>query len=273
MFKGEALKTIAGIVLGIIGITVVGAFFFYSEKVKVERSLVDVATHCPLEQSKSVWGLYQVDPPRTTRRTAVLIDATDRIPKEQRDSIGKWFVEEFTKSLVRFERIAIYEILPQDNYALTSIQEPHFDQCAPPFEANKWIENPRAVRRAFEKKFMEKKLYIIRSLASQKEKKWSPILEIVDTLYRDYDRIVLVSDLMQNTPRCSLYKIRGRKRHFSRCGIRSLGRQKNTELSVVYLIREKIGRLQDDSLIRFWQEFAETRGGTFALAYEPPIIK
>ncbi|MXY41048.1 MAG: hypothetical protein F4027_01625 [Rhodospirillaceae bacterium] len=90
MFKSEALKTIAGVVLGIVGVTVVGVFFFYSEKVKVERSLIDVATHCPIDEAKSVWGVYDVDPPKSTRRTAVLIDATDRIPEEQRNSIGRW---------------------------------------------------------------------------------------------------------------------------------------------------------------------------------------
>ncbi|MXY41049.1 MAG: hypothetical protein F4027_01630 [Rhodospirillaceae bacterium] len=181
--------------------------------------------------------------------------------------------EDFTKTLARFEQIAVYEILPRNNYAAASIPEPHFDQCAPPFEANKWIENPRAVRRTFEKEFMNRKLQIIQSLASQREKKWSPILEIVDTLYRDYDRIVLVSDLMQNTPRCSLYRIRGRERNFSRCGIRSQSRRGDKQLSVVFLAREKIERLQDASLIRFWQEYMEARGGTFIMAFEPPVIR
>ena len=201
----ELLKTAAGLVLGTVGLGVVLGVFFLSEKTKVERSLVDARSHCPLTASKTVWGLYEVHPPEASRHTAVVVDATDRISESQRDQIAAWFKNGFSESLVRFERVAIYEVRPKEDSPSPMLSEPQFDKCAPPVKANRWIENPRIVREQFEQQFMKEKLSVINTLASQDEARWSPIMEVLEILYKDYQRIILISDLMQNTPECSLY--------------------------------------------------------------------
>lgn len=273
MFKGEMLRTVVGLVLGLIGIGVVGLFFFYSERVKIERTLVDASTHCPIERKKTIWGIVEVVPPATTRKTAVLIDATDRIPKEQRDSIGEWFRNSFTNMLIRFEEVAIFEVVPNDFVDESIPGEPYFNRCTPPIVANKWIENPRIVRKKFEKTFMQKKIQIIRSLASQREKRWSPILEKVTKLFRTYDRVILVSDLMQNTPKCFLYKIKGKNRILSTCMVHYSNQFNGKILNVIFLKRKRLYAIQDASLLQFWRNFAETNEGRFALVHEPPAIQ
>ena len=268
----ETLKTAAGIVLGTIGLCVVLGFFFFSEKVKVERSLVDARTHCPLALPKSVWGLYEIHPPDGSGRTAVVIDATDRIPESHRTLIGAWFEEDFTKSLVRFERVAIYEVRPRKDSASPAIGDPHFDRCAPPAKANKWIENPRMIRQQFEQQFMKKKLSVIEALAAQSEARWSPILEVLAILFEDYDRIVLVSDLMQNTPECSLYRRRDGRRYQSGCALYAQTSLDKKSLDVLFLKRDKIVSLQDSALLQFWQKYMEARRGTFSVETELRII-
>lgn len=261
----EALKTIAGFVLGTVGLVVVLGVFFFHEKTKVERSLVDTQTYCPLTVSKSVWGLYDVQPPEEARRTAVVVDATDRIPELQRDQIAAWFEEGFTESLVRFERVAIYEVRPRGSTSSPMLDEPQFDQCAPPIKANKWIENPRLVRAAFEQQFMKEKLWVVDALASQDEAQWSPIMEVLEVLYRDYQRIVLVSDLMQNTPDCSLYRRRSSGEYSAKCLDFSEISLDNRRLEVVFVKRSKLILLQDGVLLAFWRNRMEERGGAFSV--------
>ncbi len=260
----EMTKTLAGVVLGAIGLTVVAGFLFYSEKVKVERSLVNPVSHCPVTESKTVWSFYKVHPPSILKRTAVLIDATDHIPESHRHQLASWFEEDFTNTLVQFEQVAIYEVRPQKNSANPVLDEPHFNQCSPPSVANKWIENPRLVRMKFKEEFMERKLSVIRALASQDEARWSPIMEIVEILFNDFDRIVLVSDLMQHTTSCSLYKRRDSKGSKKLgCLTDSLMPLDTKSLDVIFLKRNKITALQDSSLLNFWQEHIEARQGTF----------
>ena len=269
---GEAIKTVSGIVLGTVGLFVVVSFFFFSEKVKVERSLVDANTYCPIDKPKSVWGVYEAYPPNSPKNTAVLIDATDRIPESHKDLISAWFKEDFTKSLIRFEGVAIYEVRPQKDSDNLALSEPYFSQCAPPAEANKWIENPRLVRKQFEENFMNKMLLVIESLVSQSEARWSPIMEVMENLFGDYDRIVIISDLMQNTLDCSLYRRHNAVRNYSGCQLFSQVPLDEKNLDVVFLKRKKIISLQGNALLDFWQRHIETRNGTFLVKAELPVI-
>ena len=269
----EALKTIFGVILGTVGVVVLLGIIFLSDKVKTERTLVDLTTYCPLDTPKRVWGIYVVQPPASpSRRTAVLIDATDRIPETHRGLIGTWFEQDFTQTLVRFERVAIYELRPQGDTASPALAEPYFDQCAPPYSANRWIENPRLIRETFERDFMEKKLLVIASLSSQQVQPWSPILEAIEVLFADYDRVVLVSDLMQNTPDCSSYQSRDGVREHSGCRTDSRAHLDGKSLNVVFLRRASISSLQDGSLLNFWREYMEARSGAFVIEIELPTI-
>ena len=269
----ETIKTLAGVLSGAVGLVVVLTFFFLTEKVKTERSLIDVTTHCPLERPIKVWGMYEVRPPDGLRRTAVVIDATDQIPSTHRNLIADWFKRDFTNTLLRFERVAIYEVRPEENSPDPLLGKAHFDQCAPPNVANKWIENPRFVRKQFEQEFMYKMLSVIESLASQSEAQWSPIVEVVEELFKEYDRIILISDLMQNTPGCSLYQKLDNLSDKRNCRLLSHVSFEEKSMVVIFLKRKGIQTLQGDSLLNFWPKYIEGKRGSFLLETELPIIK
>ena len=273
----ETMKTIAGIVLGAVSVLVLTTILFFSEKERTERALIDATNHCPLYASKKVWGVYVLHPPTVPRRTAVLIDATDRIPEAQRASIKTWFEGEFTRALARFERITIYELQPEGDKAQPALEEePRFSKCAPPSKANPWVENPRLIRQAFEQQFIASMLEVIESLASEDEKPWSPILEAAGQIFEDHDRVILISDLMHHTPSYSLYQSVGRHHSYTdyvdRTQRISPTRLDGKRLEVVFLPREKLAPWQNESLFSFWREHLESRGGTFGIETDLPTI-
>ena len=277
MGKQETLKTAAGIVLGVVSVLILTAILYWSERERTARALIDVATYCPLYEPKKVWGVFVVRPPTIPRRTAILIDATDRIPKIQRIAIKTWFESEFTRVLARFERITIYELQPKEGNAQPALEEaPRFSQCAPPSKANPWIENPRLVRQAFEQKFIATMLTVIEALASGDEKPWSPILEATGQIFEDHDRVILISDLMHHTPDYSLYSSVGQSHSYTDYRIRvptvSPTRLEEKRLDVLFLRRKKLEQFQNESLFSFWREHLEGQGGAFEVETDLPVI-
>ena len=91
-------------------------------------------------------------------------------------------------------------------------------------------------------------------------------------LFADYDRVVLVSDLMQNTPDCSSYQSRDGVREQSGCRTDSRAHLDGKSLNVVFLRRGSISSLQDGSLLNFWREYMEARSGAFVIEIELPTI-
>ena len=263
----ERVKTLGGILLGIVGVGVVLTLFFLSEREKVGRLLVDPDTHCPVTKPEFVWRFHPVDPPKEAGRTAVLIDATDRIPSLHRDLIDNWFRRDFTESLGRFERVAIYEVRPREDEAAPILDAPLFEKCAPPAQANIWIENPRQVRKKFQEEFMAAMLDAVRLLASKEEAQWSPIVEMVEHLFEEekYDQLILISDLMQNTPECSLYRRDAGCQRTASC-LPILERSlRGQSLRVLFLRRNNIRSLQDSFMFSFWEQCIEGRGGAFSV--------
>ena len=267
----EWIKTTLGVLCGIIGVGIVLTPFFFSEQTKVERSLVDPDTHCPVAKAKSVWGIHKVHPPMEGGRTAVLVDATDRIPALHRELIGNWFRRDFTESLARFERVAIYEVRPHTHTAMPMLNAPLFDKCAPPVQANIWIENPRKVREKFETQFMATMLHVVRLLASKEEAQWSPIVEMVGHLFEEkkYDQLILISDLMQNTPDCSMYRRPSSCQESAACRPFSQRALQDKRLRVLFLKRQKISSLQDGSVFSFWEQCIDGKGGIFSVENLP----
>ena len=264
----EWMKTALGILCGVIGVGVVLALFFLSEQTSAKRSLVNPDTHCPVPKAKSVWGIHKVHPPKEGVRTAVLVDATDHIPALHRKMIGEWFKRDFTESLGRFERVAIYEVRPRKQTAMPILDAPPlFDKCAPPVQANIWIENPRQVREKFETQFMAAMLDVVRLLASKEEARWSPIVEMVRHLFEEkrYDQLILISDLMQNTPDCSLYRRDSVCHKSASCRPISQRALQDKSLRVLFLKRSKRGLLQDGAVFSFWEQCIEGNGGTFSM--------
>ena len=264
--KNDSLKTLGGIALAGVGLVILAGFLFVSHLEKARRSLILPDSLCPAEHSVKVWGFYEIFPPKVPRKIAVVIDATDQIPGEQRDEIADWFKSDFVHSLGRFAKVRIYQL-----DEVIRDKAPEFEKCAPPSEANPWIENPRIVRETFEENFLNVLLAVVESLASGDEKRFSPILEMARKMFDSYDEIILVSDLMHHTAGHSLYKSVGEHNNydkFSRTSYattiaKNLGDKK---LTVIYVIREKLKWRQNVALREFWRQHLENNGGEFVVA-------
>ena len=266
--KSDFLKTLGGIALASVAIVILAGFLFTSQLVKARTNLISQDSFCPVEDSVKVWGFYEIFPPKIPRKIAVVIDATDRIPDTQRSEIAAWLKieSEFVHSLGRFAKVAIYQL-----DEIISDKRPEFEKCAPPSEANPWIENPRIVRKEFKNGFHSELLSVVESLASRKHKKFSPILEIMDNMFDSYDEIILISDLMHHTSGYSLYK-RPTNNHDYKSFLRTpyaatiTKNRQGKKLTVIYVIRQKLKYWQNGSLRNFWQEHMEIDSGEFVVA-------
>ena len=254
--KNDLFKTVGGLVLAGVGLFILTGFLFVSHLEKARRGLILADSFCPVENSVKVWGFHEISPPTVPRKIAVVIDATDRIPAKQRSEIADWFQTDFVHALDRFAKVTIYQLDEIINDAA-----PEFEKCAPPSEANPWIENPRIIREIFEKKFHSELLGVVESLASGDEKNFSPILEMADKMFGLYDEVILVSDLMHHTPEISLYKTVENITIPTRLQKNLRGKK----LKVIYIIREKLKQHQNAELRAFWRRHLERNGGEFVI--------
>ena len=256
--KNDWFKTLGGIALAGLAALILAGFLFASHLEKARRSLILPDSHCPVEHSVKVWGFHEISPPPIPRKIVVVIDATDQIPTKQRREIANWFKFDFVRSLKnkRFAKVAIYQL-----DEIISDQAPEFDKCAPPSEANPWIENPRIILKIFEEKFHSELLNVVKSLASGDENKFSPILEMTDKMFGSYDEMILVSDLMHHTSEYSLYK--NAREHSVPVTVTKNLRGK--KLTVIYIIREKLKWRQNVTLREFWRRHLEDNDGEFVI--------
>ena len=270
----EMLKTVGGIILGIAGIAICVGFLFISDLEQQRRALIEPETLCPVSQSVKVWGIYEIYPPEIPRRVAVVIDATDNIPAIQREEVLNWFRgnDDFTSSLMRFERVRIIQ-LDED----IEDQQPEFDQCAPPAEANPWVENPRLVRERFEQIFLGDLIGVVESLASRSESSFSPILEMVKHMFASHDRVILVSDLMHHVQEYSLYRS-PQQNHTYEDLLRTeyadtiILNMQEKELEIIFLNRKKLELHQNETLRNFWRDHMQRNGGQMEIVLTPSTI-
>ena len=266
MKQSDYLKTASGISLGVIAIAILMGFLFASDLEKKRRSLILADTLCPVENAVKVWGFYKIFPPKVSRKIAVVVDATDRIPAKQQGEIRNWFKLRFVHLLGRFTNVAIYQLDSR-----ISDRSPEFKKCAPPRKANPWIENPRIVRKTFEDKFHRELLDVVESLASGDEKEFSPILGMVEKMFESYDEIILVSDLMHNTSGYSLYESSENNHNYKNFLITPFSttftkNYQDKKLTLIYVIREKLKMKQNKALREFWRKHLESNDGEFVVA-------
>ncbi len=264
--NSDSFKTFSGVALTSVTLVILTGFLFVSHLEEARRGLILPDSFCPVEHSVKVWGFYEIFPPKVPHKIAVVIDATDQIPDQQRNEIADWFKSDFVRSLGRFAKVTIYKL-----NEIISDEAPEFEKCAPPSEANPWIENPRIVLEGFEKKFLNVLLDDVKLLVAGDEKNFSPILEMAEKMFDSYDEMILVSDLMHHTPGYSLYKNSGVHNDYENflktpyADTIAKNRQ-DKKLTAIYLIREKLKQRQNATLSGFWQEHMESNGGEFVVA-------
>lgn len=200
-------------------------------------------------------------------RTAVLIDATDALNASQVKTIREE-VTALRDRLALHEWVGIF-VLNEDNLVLPA---PEVALCYPGDEstANPLYENPRQIRRRFEREFRDPIEAAVQRLADLPSRPTSPILEMIRAvaLDRNFDstkgrRLLVVSDLLQNVPEYSHYRAepdfeQWRQTPYAREFL--LLSLLDVQIDVLYLRRTETRPRQTRGHVKFWEEYFHAVG-------------
>ena len=200
-------------------------------------------------------------------RTAVLIDATDALNASQVKTIREE-VTALRDRLALHEWVGIF-VLNEDNLVLPA---PEVALCYPGDEstANPLYENPRQIRRRFEREFRDPIEAAVQHLADLPSRPTSPILEMIRAvaLDRNFDstkgrRLLVVSDLLQNVPEYSHYRAepdfeQWRQTPYAREFL--LLSLLDVQIDVLYLRRTETRPRQTRGHVKFWEEYFHAVG-------------
>lgn len=204
--------------------------------------------------------------------TAILVDVTDQVGAISRADVLA-HLDEYVANSREDEMVLAYEAKPVGN----EIGDPLLSVCHPgdPDEASEWTENPRLIRRRLEERFERPLEELFADLLGREEASTSPLMESVQSVAvsvlgrHEYaglpKRLILVSDLMQNTDNLSFFRQAVDYDAFAAtAGADALRTDlRGTAVEILFVQRTAHRRLDGTrGLIDFWQRWIEDQGGT-----------
>lgn len=204
--------------------------------------------------------------------TAILIDTTDEISAISRTDVLA-HLDEYVANSREDEMVLAYEAKPVED----EVGDPLLSVCHPgdPDTASEWTENPRLIRRRLDERFKRPLEALFAELLEREEASTSPLMESVQSVavsvlarheYADIPkRLIVVSDLMQNTSNLSFFRRAVDYEGFAESpGSSALSTDlRGTAVEVLFVQREAHRRLEDTrGLVDFWQRWIEEQGGT-----------
>lgn len=203
-------------------------------------------------------------------RTAILIDATDSLSAGQQKTIDDYlFNRLLPRELQKGEWVGVF-ILNENNLVYPPAE---FALCYPggAADANPLIENPRLREQFLQKRFITPmKARLGELVRAQTPQATSPIFEMIRAvaLSPEFDstqarRLIIISDMLHNTPAFSQYKDDGdfetfRASDYARSVLDfSLN---NTSVVIYYLKRENTRALQTHRHVYFWEDYFRAIG-------------
>jgi hypothetical protein len=237
------------IVLIVVLASVLVGFFVYEHFRKVE---IYEDTMCPKR--------------RAVPEVLILIDKTDPLSDTQRAFVWKR-ISQIAETLELYERLSIY-VLSDDRSTWSAA--PLFAICNPGSTGNPLYQTEWQIHKNFRLKFGGPLESVLESLLVDRETKYSPIMEMVESLSLKTDvnglaprrRLVIISDMMQNTPAYSHYRLPIDYPAFSNS---DYARQQkvnlsNAEASIIYLERESRKNYQSAAHVKFWEQWLHRNG-------------
>ncbi len=228
-----------------------------------EKDLIDPKTLCPVEEPITLWGFNLAEPQKITSKMAIVIDATDRIPKQQAGEIGAWFNEIIPS--FQGKKITVYELRANILHSRSL-----FEKCAPSLQET-FSEEPQEVQRRFKKDFYDVFMRSIGKLTAAEEQLFSPILGTLERMFDTHDEVILISDLLQHHSEYSMYYETDLGNHNyenysdSPYSKKIKNNRKEKKLTVLFVPRLKLTKRQTRELIAFWKRHMEINGGEFVL--------
>lgn len=175
------------VILGIVGAIFIGLFGFFAAA--SQKEVLD----------------DRLCPKHVLRKTAFLIDRSDDTPTQTVDEIRKRIIETIDNDVQQGELVSIFYISDGIQRNLKST----FESCKPQSDGNPLYEGTRTIEKNYDDKFRKP---LQQALTGQPTGAGSsPIAETLtdftssDYLDGEYNRLVVFSDLMQNSDALSLY--------------------------------------------------------------------
>lgn len=254
--RGAQRGTIGGAILIMLVIGVIGGLIFY--KFSHKASKIDVTTNCPVAGPVS--------------STAVIFDTTDTISQIQRLAIEQEFGE-IVRQIPRFGELSVYALGNKGE-----VTKADFARCNPG-EAKDvdWLtEGQRLVVRRWQEGYRNPLDLVLRKMVEATPSEKSPILEAIQAVnlqtfgpLRSGDhgplplRLVIVSDLLQNSDLLSLYsKIPDSKQFTQSEAYRKIRTEmRNVDVEILLIRRQTKKGIQGQDLLKFWQELISAQNG------------
>lgn len=248
---------VGGVALGVLAILLIGAMFAFRPQPVVRHP----ETLCP-----------DAGP---SRITAVFVDTTDRVGPNSRDDI-LMHLDNVVADSVTDEMLVAYESASIDRTPDAGPSQALLTVCNPgdPEEASEWTQNPRLIRQRLEERFRIPLDRLFRQLLTRDQMPTSPLMENIQSIsvrvfsrreYRDIPkRLVLVSDLMQNSEHLSLFRHSVDYDAFAgTSGARALtANLRDVRVEILFVERGDHGRIGDTlRLIEFWERWIDAQGG------------
>jgi hypothetical protein len=205
--------------------------------------------------------------------TAVLIDSSDPFTGIQQEYLRKYF-DELLSSVQLGEMIQIYSA----NDFSESDFEPLVSLCNPGDgdEASQWTENPERIKKRWREMFDEPLQSSVLEGMTTEGADRSPLMKMIQSLSiqafplssRDVPtRLIIVSDMLEHTQEYSQYS---QTLSFNEIAARSFFSHitpnlSGSEVSVLYVARAKLERVQTTEHAQFWGEYFSHFGANLRL--------
>lgn len=210
-------------------------------------------------------------------KTVFVIDQSDSIPDQTADEIVKRIGSVIDADVQANELVSIFQVTDGARQNL----KPIFSYCKPAADGNELTENTRIIKQRFKTQFEEP---LRKALASRPPvSKTSPIGEILidislmDELRSDRSRLVVFSDLMQNSPSTRMYGCASKDQaiaqfHAQRAGAVERPTFKNAEIRLNIIPRQGIGQAAVQCRDGFWTWFFGDNSGPNSALAKPEYL-
>jgi hypothetical protein len=207
-------------------------------------------------------------------QTVVLIDQSEALTDtHRRFALG--FIKDYVADDATFSvrsRIALFTFSKLNFETPNSPPSfrPRSDLCRPPSQGNELYENNRKITKDFYVRFLLPVTSALEQSLSVDVGERSPILETLQLISRSQEiedggrkTLIVVSDMLQNTPGFSHYRDRRSYGDFVRSGFASDVKAdfRDWSIIVIYLRRYRDRHLQQGAHVDFWQRYFHDAGG------------
>jgi hypothetical protein len=239
------------LILAVLGVAVTLAML------KPDKVELDAVTRCPVKNGPIGY-------------TAIVIDRTDSF-----GSIAKADVEVQLRDIIdrtkESEQISLFAVESTENEPLRSL----ISICNPgsPDNVDEWTQNPSLVKYNWRSKFQAPLDTLLNELLTEEEAPLSPIMESIQSVSITNlggkkkslvpRRVILISDLMQNSQAWSLYTQKPDFNMFSKA-VQTKGLNpdlRNVSVELLFLQRKTKQRVDETELLKFWISWVEAYGG------------